>query len=514
MAYRALLAAPSPLYIPVFHAWATAGRTFRKDIRLAYAKDSDDRRDYLIEESLGHKSPRDVLFAVGDLTRLNKHFVDRKNLIHPIILRGLIDRMCLWLLDSDNFAEGLSTPEADGNHLVLCHPKHMTTYHVASYYMKTHGGWSDAHVERRLYPVKPGEESLYYRKWLGKKGHDQKLAYMSTQLPLSDSDHKIVEHFNELFSDVSMTGIFSSAEIWQKKGALARDFLDRIGNSINILYTEGDQVAWDLHENRQSLRAVNFHFSYNQIRAQCEYLVRINGYSTNLALKEEQLRKMVDIRGAVEDIDRDGLMGHLKSLFASDLPQTEVDPVARQDLLAEALDTRSDARKLIAEGEDEQPIEFSKAGFLVAICRAVYVTVAIAVAAREVKFVFFQPSNMTPQNWSAGEILFVIIAMIGVISVDGWKAIHLKHMSASAALAFITALLCLGLAVAHKLDRPGLAAVAISFVGVWLTFMGTWIAQTRWTPRFRPVVDWPVRVIRGLRAAWAFEEAAARARGQ
>lgn len=488
MQYRILLPTPSPLYAPIYHAWATAGDDFREKYPIQYAAEHTLEKDELLTSTVGFYAKRDVLFAVGDLTRLHRCFTDQTNFVEPVVIRGLIDRMCLWLVDGNGFKEGAHAPDTMGDHLIICHPQHMTTYQVASYYAQEILKWKKDALSRRLISVLPGDEHYYYHKWKGKLKDKRKLSYMSTAIP-NDYD-RVVENFHQIFDDVSMTGIFTSGEIYRDHPGLIDGWTERITNSVAKFQLEDDEFAWDMHKKRDCLRSIRFNTDYADIQKQCEVLKRINGYSTNLALNEKQLLAMADIRAKVEDIIPTDLVTDLKRCFVTDMPDTELDPLPSADFLTRLKRGCAEVRSSIAESDSKRPVALSRSEVGQIVWRSSYVTLTFVLGTKEI-ISALSKSSASEATCSFSEISFATALFALIIVTDGRRiAFSFKDASLPAIISFTASLWILWSICGYHFDPNNFAQHFATASVTCATVLATWIGLTRQKLRLRYGLVW------------------------
>lgn len=488
MQYRILLPTPSPLYAPIYHAWATAGDDLREKYPIQYALEHTSEKDELLTSTVGFYAKRDVLFAVGDLTRLHRCFTDKTNFMEPVIIRGLIDRMCLWLVDGNGFKDGAHAPDTDGDHLIICHPQHMTTYHVASYYAQEILKWKEDALSKRLVSVLPGDEHYYYHKWKDKLKDKRKLSYMSTAIP-SGYD-KVVENFHQVFDDVSMTGIFTSGEVYRDHPGLIDGWAERIKNSVAKFQLEDDEFAWDMHKKRDHLRSVRFNTDYADIQRQCEVLKRINGYSTNLALNEKQLLAMANIRAKVEDIIPTDLVADLKRCFVEDMPDKELDPLPAADFLTRLKDGCAEVRSAIAENDLKRPVALSRSEIGEIVWRTSYTTLTFALGIKEFISAWNRPKALEVAC-GVPEISLATVLFILILVTDGRRiAFSFKDTSLPTMVCFTTSLWILWSTAGYHFDPNNFAQHFATASVTCASVLATWIGLTRKKLRLRYGLVW------------------------
>jgi hypothetical protein len=345
--YRVLLATRSPLYAPIYHAWANAPRTFREKLELDFSLE-EQHGDDLVSQTLGHYGENSVLLAIGDLTRILP-FIKQSGFDEPRILGGFIDKMCLWLVTRNQWVSE-KIPQDCRRHVILSHPEHMTTYRVANYYMQkiAQCGDDDA-VNKHIFPVvSPGFEKDYYQIWrMGGRIRDCHLAYMSSEIPHQDRGEEAIISFSEEeeFGDVSMTGLFTSANMFTYEHSMIQEFCGRVKESIQLLSSDGDRVPYDLYSNGELVRKTGLHHDYKYLCKLRRKLVRINGYSTNLALSEGQLGKMLAIKFPDNGSQIDSDLAALWGFCAPRIPAKEPQPTGASRQLCRALSDRELVRR-------------------------------------------------------------------------------------------------------------------------------------------------------------------------
>ena len=340
--YRILLATRSPLYAPIYHAWVTSKPAVKSRLQIDYSHEMSHRDDLVCQTLTNYNGGRpQVLLAVGDVTRLCSYIRKPNGLCPPQIVGGFIDRICLWLVDGDDFDARLNAPE---NRRILCHPRHMTTYHIASDYMRQSANWGDDDIAARVLPiVPPGLEQQYYAAW--KATSFSRIAYMSSEIPRSNKG--IVVDFPNLdgYKDASMTGFFTSEHLAGSENDLIAEFLQSVRDSIKRLYTEGDQVPWELYDDRSLPAETGLAQDYEELTELGNSLAAMDAYSTNLALSDGQLKRSLELRAQIEPDS----INHFDTLkdFMKGVPSTEEQIVPPSKQLRDLMQVRHDLRSTI-----------------------------------------------------------------------------------------------------------------------------------------------------------------------
>lgn len=425
--YRILLATRSPLYAPIYHAWVSAPRTFKERIALDFAVEGKNGDD-LVSQTLAHCESNSVIMAVGDLTRLT-NYIDQPGYDKPVILGGLIDKMCLWLATGVHDKHGARwcserVPSDPKHHLILSHPDHMTTYHVIRHYLRNTARWDDELIDKHIFPVvDPGFERQYFKVWERQKADHCSLAYMTSEIPhreLGESD--IIGFWSESeFQDVSMTGIFASETLFPDAEEDIRYFCGKIKESIGLLMFDGDRVPYDLYSSMELIRQTGLYPDHRYLCRLRRMLVRISAYSTNLALSRKQLEAMLKIKSLKDhdvSLELDKLVGCMKR----DIPDAEPRAVKLSRRLRGVLLDRECVRRRLLDHTGpikRGPLRFERRIFL----RWFYLLLAVTLVYADDKLVIWG------DGYVASHFVFMVAASVLLAAVVVTDALYLLKRS-------------------------------------------------------------------------------------
>lgn len=373
----------------------------------------------------------------------------------------------------------------------MCNPKYMTTYHAAFWYAREVKGWSSEAVNTRLRPIaKPGFEKDYHKIWTKSYVGSFKIAYMSTELPSKDTDNDIIVDFPKELGSVSMTGMFTSDAVYDAQRAHIDEFCERIKNSMSILFNEGDRLAWELYQKKDRLNYLGINNSYQDWLTTSSHLVEINGYSTNLALTAEQLRKMVDIRAKVEKLDADLLFEKLSDpdVLRNGFQQ-EKPPEAPKDYLGDTVKALHKLHEQIAENSEDFLI-IPKRAMAHKIFRSFYFALAIGLFISE----WLVTADSNAGLWQPLGLI-ILWALAIVIVADAfvllWRPRRYKFWEATTTL--LGGYLIYVVLIKGPLNWYGTEGLLWG-LGTVMAALGTWIRRSRWQPNLGPYKAWRERL--------------------
>lgn len=305
---RILLAAQTPLYMPVYLAAQEMERRGRQPITLDVAP-MEPKNDLLVKRTLGKAvDTSDAVLAVGDLVRLSSYLGPSAGLDAPVIAGGLVDKMCLWLMDGldPNDVTRLMSP--DEEFAILSHPRHMTSYHVALYELLNRSATADRDkaIRRVRSILPPDKEDSHYRIWRAALSALRRpVAYMTSDFVAAFHAHNnqrgLLKDFTQdtRFQNISMTGFFTSSTKGMKERQFIQDFL---GYTLDALTRMNDDPTKCAHElsSYAELHRLGADADFERLDMMVKQLVRVDAYAADLALTQSQLEQSCRIRTAAE----------------------------------------------------------------------------------------------------------------------------------------------------------------------------------------------------------------------
>lgn len=255
--YRVLLAGPSLLYAPLYLAKVEQLSYAFKWIAFDYPSYKDTKRqdllgkDPLLYKLLEKEYDRDVVMSVGDPFRLRYPKSIGHDVSDAVVIGGLIQSMCLWLIAADRINGDLCNMKiSESFNQVVVHRPEMTSFALVANLLLGEN-LSPSDVRSILFQnARIGEEHLWAIKRPRYRNGKNQLpnAYIT-----GDRDHASEAHSNnypkrsfyteQKFRNMFFSGLITSKSIQEKHGALLEELTVGIVKAIEIINNDHKWAA-------------------------------------------------------------------------------------------------------------------------------------------------------------------------------------------------------------------------------------------------------------------------------
>jgi hypothetical protein len=306
---KILLATKSDIYLPLYVAWLNSDKTLQSRISFEVSSAVQlhpHQQDKLVHRTLDPSDRDEVFFAVGDIFRLSAAKNDKNNLKDPVVVGGLIDKKCFWLVGGNDDRNRKLWNNGDTSHLnILTHSDYMTSYAVAKKYL-TENNKCDAGI---LPYLAPGHERRCYeafQKHRCKYGKSS-LLYMTNDIAEVASSKNNLRECHSFINDPEflMTGMFTSNEAYTKYKSALDDFFGETIEAINQIYTVPDEVAWLVREYGNEISTIDYRIksSSSHLLAIQERMLTHNIFSDRLKISNNQITNRASVENDVTDLE-------------------------------------------------------------------------------------------------------------------------------------------------------------------------------------------------------------------
>jgi hypothetical protein len=309
MDFQIHLAAPTPLFAPIYLAKRLNRDDVFSDIRLVYDERKHPFRqepvDPLIHRLLlqnNSSGEAKILFVVCD--PLRAIIPKTSGCDEPLVVSGLVQNMFFWLVNDGHFiASQRRLPQAFRRILVT--PKHMTGYAVALYDLVHNCGVADVEqADRLLYTdTVPGFEAVQWQHFQSARGPgEQGFAYLTTNIfEYFEHRRSIRREYHSVpqFQDCIMSGLVTNKRIHQEHHDKSNDALGGIRQAIEEIYEDPHRAAYALQGYADE--RVRFD-NYALTRDTLEYLANSRAFPRHGFIYPHQVMKSRAIRKAAESV--------------------------------------------------------------------------------------------------------------------------------------------------------------------------------------------------------------------
>jgi hypothetical protein len=301
--YRVMLAGPSLLYAPLYLA---------KIERLSYAYPWVNFCYPTLYEMIGHEegqhdpvyykllSPiqdHNVVLAVADPFRLRYKKATGHEPSTAVVVGGLIQRTCLWLVSDRNGFDLAQGDYKDHFNQIIVHRKEMTSYALMRALLKAHSVTDQDADKLLFYNARIGEEHVWARLRPHRNSGGRKLpfAYLT-----GDRNHAIerysrraltvafFDHPTDVYKNVFFTGLVTTQQHWRDNKDLIEELIDGVKKAIIIIYDDPRWAAKCLIRDALLRRLLPGDQTETQIEDYLRALTAIEAYVKTTDLKVTQ----------------------------------------------------------------------------------------------------------------------------------------------------------------------------------------------------------------------------------
>lgn len=299
---RVILAGPSLLYAPLYLAkieklsyayrWINFDYPTLRDV----IRQEEGQHDPVYYKLLSTDQDHDVALAVADPFRLRYKNAIGTDPSSAVVVGGLIQKTCLWLVSNKNFHD--FDHIKDRFNQIVVHRKEMTSYALMRALLKDQSV-TDAEAEKLLFRnARVGEEHLWASRWRPRRnvqGQDLPFAYLT-----GDRNHAIerysrrgftkafFEHPNDEYKQVLFTGLVTSQHYWTNKKEFVEELVDGIKRAIEIIYNDEKWAAECLFRDEELRKLLPGEQTELRIKDYLCALTRIEAYVRHPNLKIAQ----------------------------------------------------------------------------------------------------------------------------------------------------------------------------------------------------------------------------------
>ena len=287
--YRVMLAGPSLLYAPLYLAKIERLSYSYRWITFCYPTlhdvigQEEGQHDPVYYKLLSPVQDHDVILAVADPFRLRYKNSTGHDPSAAVVVGGLIQKMCLWLVSDRNGFDLSKDNFKDHFNQIVVHRKEMTSYALTRALLKDRGV-SDPDAQKLIFQnARLGEEHIWASRRPRYNSANNKLpfAYFT-----GDRNHAMEQYsrrafaepiFNHLatnYTDVLFTGLVTTQQHWTQNRELVDDLVEGVKKAIKIIYDDPEWAAKCLIRDAQLCKQLLGQQDETQIK---QYLLALKG---------------------------------------------------------------------------------------------------------------------------------------------------------------------------------------------------------------------------------------------